>query len=119
MHTQVLGMPPRERQALQSALDKIGTAAGTGMAALVTDGWYLAGTSEWWMMASNELLLLQQIATFMPEVCHHCTVNLFPMSTIAVEFAVVGVTVDIRPGLVGSRQVLERHYVPTLCTVPL
>ena len=64
----VLALPLRERQALQSALDKIASAAGTGMAALVSEGWYMAGTTEWWMMTSNELLLLQQIATFTPEV---------------------------------------------------
>ena len=65
---QVLGMPHMERQALQHALDRIASAAGTGLAALVSEGWYMAATAEWWMMQAHELLLLQHIATFAPEV---------------------------------------------------
>ena len=64
-------MPHRERQALESALDKIASAAGTGMAAIVSEGWFLTGTAEWWMMSPNDLVLLQQIAAFAPEVGVH------------------------------------------------
>ena len=63
-----MGLPHAERQALNQALDRIASAAGTGLAALVSDGWYFAATADWWMMMPNELLLLQQIVTFAPEV---------------------------------------------------
>lgn len=71
---QVLGLPHRERQSLQHALEKIGSATQTGLAALVTEGWYMAATPEWWMLHPSEQLLLQHIAAHAPEVSS-CTLN--------------------------------------------
>ena len=65
---QILGLPHRERQSLQLALEKIGSATQTGLAALVTEGWYMAATPEWWMLQPSEQLLLQHIAAHAPEV---------------------------------------------------
>lgn len=61
-------MPGHDRQALEAALDKIASAAGSGLAALVTEGWYMAATNEWWMMQAREVLMLQHIASAAPEV---------------------------------------------------
>ena len=65
---QVLGLPTQERQALELALDKISTAAGPGLAALLTEGWYMAATREWWTMQAREVLLLQHMASSVQEV---------------------------------------------------
>ncbi|GAX75449.1 hypothetical protein CEUSTIGMA_g2893.t1 [Chlamydomonas eustigma] len=64
---QVLGLPNHERQALLSALDKISDAVGTGLAAMVSEGWYMVATPEWWMMTPQEAILIQHITTHVPE----------------------------------------------------
>jgi hypothetical protein len=53
---------------LLSALDKISGAVGTGLAAMVSEGWYMVGTPEWWMMTPQETLIIQHITTHVPEV---------------------------------------------------
>jgi len=60
---QVLGLPAKDKAVLHSALGRVAEAAGSGYAALVSEGLYLAATPEWWLLSPREALLLQHITT--------------------------------------------------------